>query len=311
MRLSKIAIGVVLSVAALSSAHAANYIDIGFEENEIRTSEVDGENGNFYQTYMGFGFTPLEASPFQVIGSMSSLRADASVNRDGWDRVRTQLYVAYKWQIGDLTFAPMAGIRHHTYSTNGNKSDTEIRFFPGLNYKVSDSTDVFFNGYLATIPTKNEDRSGATTDYKNYTDYKHELELGVKYKLSENQYVKVGAFSEIDTFEDKKANDYEALNQLMLRLAYGGNITDSLFVEGIARFDIHRDKEYVGLETRDEKRNRYGINFGYTLDQDWRIHGMVYYQTEDNKAHDNNGYMIDADNTNDKIVYSLMIRRNF
>ena len=309
MRFSKIAIGVVLSIAAFSS-YAANYIDIGFEENEIRTSEDDGQNGNFYQTYMGFGFTPLETLPFQVIGSISSLQADDPSNRDSWDRVRKQLYVAYKWQIGDFTFAPMAGVRHHTYS-DGDRRDTEVRFFPNLNYKVSDSTDVYLGGYVSTIPTQNKDRSGATEDYKNYTDYKHELELGVKYKLSSNQYFKVGAFSEIDTFEDKAPDAYEGLNQLMLRLAYGGNITDSLFVEGIARFDIQRDKEFVGLDTRDEKRNRYGVNFGYTLDQDWKVHGMVYYQTEDNKAHDGNGNVIDADDTSDKIVYSLMIRRSF
>ncbi|MCD9496596.1 hypothetical protein [Photobacterium carnosum] len=309
MRFSKIAIGVVLSVAAFS-AHASNYIDIGFEENEIRISEDDGQNGNFYQTYMGFGFTPLATSPFQIIGSMSSLQADDPSNRDSWDRVRKQLYVAYKWQVGDLTFAPMAGVRHHTYS-DGDRRDTEIRFFPNLNYKVSNSTDVYLGGYVSTIPTQNKDRSGATEDYKSYTDYKHELELGVKYKLSLNQYVKVGVFSEVDAFEDKAPDAYEGLNQLMLRLAYGGNITDSLFLEGIARFDIQRDKKFVGLDTRDEKRNRYGVNFSYTLDQDWKVHGMAYYQTEDNKAHDGNGNVIGADDTNDKIVYSLMIRRSF
>ena len=311
MKFSKIAMSVILSVAAMSSAQAANYVDLGFEENEVKTTDAEGQNGNFYQTYIGFGFSPIEASPFSISGSMSDLRADATSNRTNWDRVRKQLYVGYKWQMNDLTFSPLAGIRTHTYAVSGEKTDTEIRFFPNLNYKVSDNTNVFLGGYTSLIPTRNVDRSGATAEYKSYTDYKHELEIGLSHKLSAGQYVKATVFSEIDTFEDKKAGDYEGLNQVMLRFAYGRQITDALFLEGIARFDVQRDKEYVGLATRDEKRNRYGVNFGYTLDQDWKVHGMVYYQTEDNKGHDGNGNVVNAEDNNDKIVYSLMLRRSF
>lgn len=309
MKFTKIAMGIALAMAA-STSFAANYIDVGVEENEITMDDAPGKNGDFYQTYIGFNFEPIDGSPLHIMGTMSNLQADASANREGWNRLRRQLYVGYKWNYGNLTFAPMAGIRHHTYDWDAKKRDTEVRFFPGLNYKVSDTTDIFFGGYTSIIPTRNVDRSGDTSEYKKYNDYKHELEVGVKQKLSWGDYFKVGVFNELDTFEDVTTGKKE-MDQWMLRLAYGSQVTESLFLEGIARFDIQRDNEYAtdtGTYTQDEKRNRYGVNFNYKLDQLWNIHGMAYYQTEDNKDQKTGA---DKDYTGEKFVYSLMVRRSF
>ncbi|KEI73302.1 hypothetical protein [Endozoicomonas elysicola] len=307
MKFTKLAMGIALAMAA-STSFAANYIDVGVEENEITMDDAPGQNGDFYQTYVGFNFEPIEGSPFHIMGTMSNLQADASKNREGWNRLRRQLYVGYKWNFGNLTFAPMAGIRHHTYDHEAKRRDTEVRFFPGLNYKVSDTTDIFFGGYTSLIPTRNVDRSGETSDYKEYTDYKHELEVGVKQKLSWGDYFKVGVFNELDTFEDRIGAGKTEMDQWMIRLAYGSQVTDALFLEGIARFDVQRDNEYADGIVRDEKRNRYGVNFNYKLDQDWNIHGMAYYQTEDNKDRLTGA---DAQYTNEKFVYSLMVRRSF
>ena len=305
MKFTKLAMGIALAMAA-STSFAANYIDVGVEENEITTDDAPGQNGSFYQTYVAFNFEPIKGSPLHIMGTMSNLQADASKNRESMNRLRRQLYVGYKWNFGNLTFSPMAGIRHHTYDWDGKKRDTEIRFFPSLNYRLSDSTDLVFGGYTSTIPTRVQDRSGTTTDYKAYNDYKHELEAGVKQKLSWGDYVKDGVFNELDKFEDVTTGKKE-MNQWMIRLAYGRQVTDSLFLEGLARFDVQRDNEFANGVTLDEKRNRYGVNFNYRLNQDWNIHGMAYYQTEDNKNMDGS----DKANTNDKISYSLQVRRSF
>ena len=116
MKLTQVAAGVAMSMVAATSAYAGNYVQFGFDENEIYTATADGVNNNSVHSYLGFQVMPVENSPLAISGSFNYLDFDSPGKRNDSNRTRTQLFVAYQGDLGNFTFAPKVGFRHHDYA---------------------------------------------------------------------------------------------------------------------------------------------------------------------------------------------------
>ena len=277
MKLTQIAAGVVIAMAA--SVAAADYVQIGFDENEYMLDEPAGVNTSSYNTAVNFGFSPIADSPLGISGSFSSRIYDAS-NQRGSDFTRQQLYVNYKWTAGDFTFSPKAGIRRND---KVSARDMEYRLYPNFGYKLSDSTSVHLNTFFNSIRSTPD--TGSATKKFNY-----EVLAGVKHSLTSVDYVKFELFTEQTK---NKETDVKG-DRRQLRAAYGHNFGD-VSAELFGRYDVKKESDDVDQG----KETRIGLKANYIMNDDWSVSGVAWHNTDrDNDAEA-------------KLVYSLFIKRSF
>ncbi|PSW20797.1 hypothetical protein C9I98_08135 [Photobacterium sanctipauli] len=292
---------VVLS-SLLSAPVLADYVEFG-AELERYNSEYSGDDINM--PYVGFNVTPFANSPFNISGH-SSYAARLEEASNGGNRNRQEFFIGYRWDFGDLTFAPTVGVRHESF--NSGTDVKEYRIFPGLTYNLSDESNIYLGGFVAPVSANDRDRSENNSgSLESYTDWKHELELGYSSKLASGDSYKVSFYNEYQNKSDiVREGAEDNRNELQLRLQYQYQASSEFSVKPWARIGLYREKEDANGQIKEDIRHRAGFDTSYKFNQDWSMGTRLYAQMEE--RHD-----WDGTSNEDKWRYyfKFSIRRTF
>lgn len=204
---------------------------------------------------------------------------DEARDKDRRDRYEADL--GYKWSWDKLTFSPKIGIRHEAYSSLAtNKYQTFYRIYPNFTYKISDNISLYHSGYVAPTKTNmNNGKSRTNSKEKGdtyYGDYKHELELGLSFKLDSKNNLKTALYSEYEHLEDDQSKE-----EWQLRLIYTHQLNDKIKLEPFARIGLDREQRRKSDgEDKDLLRHRFGVKGEYKVTDTFSLLGEVYWQTE-------------------------------
>lgn len=199
-------------------------------------------------------------------------------------RERYEAYLGYSWTWDRLTFSPKVGIRHESYDGSKATNDYQsfYRIYPNFSYQITDTVSLYQSGYVAPTKTNMNSKSGKTRYNDDeigesyYGDYKHELELGLSFKLADNKNLKTALYSEYEHLEDDQSKE-----EWQLRLIYTHQLNEKVKLEPFARIGLDREqREKKTGADKDLLRHRFGVKGEYKVTPTFTLLGEIYWQTE-------------------------------
>lgn len=204
---------------------------------------------------------------------------NANLSGHTGDEDRYKFMIGYKFEAGSFVFRPEYELRVRELRESPDEQWGN-RFKPNWDYKFNDQWTLFNNWMFTYQPTK-ADRG--TADAKNWDDYYHEIETGVKYKFEGNQAVLFSIYNEYE--KDEKSPAYVqaySYDEWQVRLAYEKKFDNGVFVSPFVRIGIDKSEETtLGYDNDHKLRNRYGAKMGYVADNGIGVYGEAYYQDEE------------------------------
>lgn len=281
-------IGAFLIASTVSYSISGNF-GMGIERDSF--NETDGYATRENATY-GYVSTSLRdiipGKPLTLDLRYQYRYMDKRDFRNQDRRNRYEAFLGYQWKWDRLTFSPKIGIRHDAFS-HGESKDTQgrvneyqsvYRFYPNFSYKINDNLSYYFSGFVAPTRTKMSDEVNRKNDEdgygKTYSDYKHELETGLEFKLAPGRTLKTGLYSEYERLvEDQSKEEWQ------FRVMYTHKLNEKWTFTPYARIGLDREqREKKNGEARDILRHRFALRTRYQMTETFAILGEVYWQTE-------------------------------
>ena len=291
MKLTQIAAGVAIAMAA--SVASADYVSIGFDENEIY-KDTDRNN---YAPSVQFGFSPLADSPLMITGHFRENLDDASDERHASDN-RQQIGVSYSLSSGDFTVAPDVAVRRE-----GTEDDNKVSYRFTLNnaYQVNEDLRAYLNFFTFTRKAIAKEQTAS----KKYSAL--ETTLGANYALTSTNNLDVYLFN---AKEKDKAISAE-YNFWRVGTSLSHKFNDALSGNVFARYTFKENDKKAGVTTDTGKDWRLGVGLNYAINEDWSIGGNAFY-TQDYKTYDTGSKTAEQNKEDSKkYVYSLWFTRSF
>ena len=204
---------------------------------------------------------------------------NANLSGHTGDEDRYKFMIGYKFEAGSFVFRPEYELRIRELRESPDEQWGN-RFKPNWDYKFNDQWTLFNNWMFTYQPTK---AYRGMADTKNWDDYYHEIETGIKYKFEGNQAVLFSIYNEYEKDEKSPAHvQAYSYDEWQLRLAYEKKFNNGVFVSPFVRIGIDKTEETVlGYENDNKLRNRYGVKMGYTAENGIGVYGETYYQDEE------------------------------
>ena len=195
------------------------------------------------------------------------------------DEDRYKFMIGYKFEAGSFVFRPEYELRIRELRESPDEQWGN-RFKPNWDYKFNDQWTLFNNWMFTYQPTK---AYRGMADTKNWDDYYHEIETGIKYKFEGNQAVLFSVYNEYEKDEKSPAQvQAYSYDEWQLRLAYEKKFNNGVFVSPFVRIGIDKsEKTVLGYDNDNKLRNRYGAKMGYTAENGIGVYGEAYYQDEE------------------------------
>ena len=195
------------------------------------------------------------------------------------DEDRYKFMIGYKFEAGSFVFRPEYELRIRELRESPDEQWGN-RFKPNWDYKFNDQWTLFNNWMFTYQPTK---AYRGMSDTKNWDDYYHEIETGIKYKFEGNQAVLFSVYNEYEKDEKSPAQvQAYSYDEWQLRLAYEKKFNNGVFVSPFVRIGIDKsEKTVLGYDNDNKLRNRYGAKMGYTAENGIGVYGEAYYQDEE------------------------------
>lgn len=276
----------IMSTTAFS---LSGKVEVGVENEDYHGSY--STSSDMSMPYVGLNLKELiPGSPLTLDLKYTYRYKYDDESRDKDRRERYEAYFGYKWTWDRLTFSPKLGMRHETYDGANATNDYQsfYRIYPNFTYKITDNVSLYQSGYIA--PTKTNLGTGKKRSYDSdavegetyYGDYKHELELGLSFKLADNKNLKTAIYSEYEHLEDDQSKE-----EWQLRLIYTHHLNEKIKLEPFARIGLDREqREKKTGADKDILRHRFGIKGEYKVTETFALLGEVYWQIEKQGQYD-------------------------
>lgn len=321
---------IILLLASILSVSAfAHTVEFGFEneqyESRYNTSDI-------FMPYVSATINPSKESNLKIDlkymyqDQYGKERAEGRNNRFKTQRDRFEMFASgYSYKNGDFAFTPKVGFRYEQWSINDNslnhqtKRNLSLRFFPDMNYKLTNTTSLYLSGFTGPLFTETKQESRKDSGYKKgnldtnyyYGDWYQEVQLiGIKQALPNKDSIWASLYNEYKYLEH--SSEYM---RWQLRGGYNWGVTSKLAINPFIRYDIYHEekgKESASIsgsnhgKTRDKDETRVGTTFSYKFDPTLTLVGEVYWQTAKNIAY--NGK---ASPDRDRMFYKLGLRKAF
>lgn len=283
----------VLGIGAFLIASTVSYsisgdFGMGIERDSFNETEAYATNENATYGYVTTNLRDIiPGKPLTLSLKYQYRYMDKTKARNMDRRSRYEAFLGYQWKWDRLTFSPKIGIRHDAFS-NGESSATQgrvneyqsvYRFYPNFSYKINDNLSYYFSGFVAPTRTKMSDSKFRTDDEvpgKTYSDYKHELETGLEFKLAPGRTLKTGLYSEYERLvEDQSKEEWQ------FRVMYTHKLNEKWTFTPYARIGLDREQRRKSDgDSRDILRHRFALRTRYQMTETFAILGEVYWQTE-------------------------------
>ncbi|GLI55340.1 hypothetical protein PM10SUCC1_08540 [Propionigenium maris DSM 9537] len=310
----RIAAGFLYGVMGLSAMGASGYFEAGTEIEDFTSSY---EEKDFVLPYIKGKLSPYNNSPFFIEAKYSYRLHEDDKEHEGDRRKRTELYLGYAWEMGRFKFTPKAGIRYENYASSETGDSAreatydeiiQYRIYPNMSYTINDSVEWFFEGFLAPTTSKLNDtktRGGDGVEGKEYgSDYRHELDSGLKFKLPNGQKLSLSLYSEY-----KREVYASSTEEYQFRIVYDHKLKNGkTTLTPFARIGLEREQRYKDgsdLE-KDRLRHRFGLKTSHKVSEDFTLLGEVYYQT--GRVEDSSG---NRESDENKMFYKVGFRQAF
>ena len=275
MSLVKNTFGPLLAFAVSTTAvfAVADTIEMGAEYRDFNEPY---SRDNLQAGFVAFNLNPVDDAPLQVIGKFEYRYMDFSGKRHTNNRYRQSIHLGYQWDLGDFSWAPKIGLRQQQFENN--TEGLEYRFYPGLQYQLTDLTSVSLAGWMAMVqmrvPVRKEVSDGQLRS--KYNDYIHKLEVKFNHRLSSTQSAALGLFHEMVYREDEDRAYSVGRNETVeLRLYYKQDF-GVLSLEPYARIDLTQGQRDNQGNNRHQKANRLGIKAEYEINQQFALLPEIY-----------------------------------
>ena len=312
---------IILLLASILSVGAfAHTIEFGFEneqyDSKYNTSDV-------FMPYVSGSITP-EGSALKIDfkylyqDQYGRERHTDSSKKFKTKRDRFELFASgYKYNNGNFTLTPKVGFRYEQWAIDGTspysqaKRYLNLRFYPDMTYKLSDSTNLYLSGFTgpAFAEVDKKSRLGETGSETYYGDWYQEVQLlGIRHRFSNKDSVWASIYNEYKYVEH--SSEYM---RWQLRVGYNMNLTDKLVVGPFGRFDLHYEEESLNKskpseykKIKDKDETRIGTTFNYKVDSSLTVVGEIYWQTALDQK-----YGSSASSDKERMFYKLGLRKSF
>lgn len=326
---------ILLLASVLSISTFAATLEIGFENEQYDDKGTNNYNrSDVFMPYISGSFNPLEGSNlkldfkymYQDQYGKDRAPSDDTNARFKTQRDRFELFASgYKYKDGNFAFTPKVGFRYEQWSINDNSSSSQtkrnlnLRFFPDMNYQLTNTTNIYLSGFTGPLFTETKQDSRKDSGYKKgdigtnyyYGDWYQEIQLiGIKQTLPNKDSIWASLYNEYKYLEH--SSEYM---RWQLRGGYNWGVTDKLAINPFIRYDLHyeeKGKEAASIagsnngKTRDKDETRVGTTFSYKFDPTLTLVGEVYWQTAKNINYDGK-----KSDDKDRMFYKLGLRKSF
>ncbi|WP_047383852.1 hypothetical protein [Cetobacterium sp. ZWU0022] len=312
---------IILLLASILSVGAfAHTIEFGFEneqyDSKYNTSDV-------FMPYVSGSITPEGSAlklDFKYLyqDQYGRERHTDSSKKFKTKRDRFELFASgYKYNNGNFTLTPKVGFRYEQWAIDGTspysqaKRYLNLRFYPDMTYKLSDSTNLYLSGFTgpAFAEVDKKSRLEETGSETYYGDWYQEVQLlGIRHRFSNKDSVWASIYNEYKYVEH--SSEYM---RWQLRVGYNMNLTDKLVVGPFGRFDLHYEEESLNKskpseykKIKDKDETRIGTTFNYKVDSSLTVVGEIYWQTALDQK-----YGSSASSDKERMFYKLGLRKSF
>lgn len=207
----------------------------------------------------------------------------------------------WKWNTLNYSFLPRFGFKYEHWRINKNNpyrqnsQKLELRFYPNMVYKFSNSISLYINGFVAPVlnmtKQSSSNQSVLLKDHYYYNDYYQELQLaGLRYSITPQKRIWVSLYNEI-----KHQTQLSQYQLWQLRAGYYWHITSQFHFSPYIRRDLYYK----------EKNMQIGKSYGTKKRKDATKIGMIsIYKVNSNFTAINEFYYQIAKNQNYKGFYS-------
>lgn len=268
-------LGLVGSVSALEKLDVTTGVYMESENHNAKYNESD-VTVHGAKVNLNFKDFPLWTEFVYEYRNANSLTGHSG------DADRYMFKLGSKLTFGDFAFKPEYELRI-TDVRESDKKTTDHRFKPNWNYKFNDQFTLYNNWLFGYRVDKN---TRGYAEAKDWDDYFHEIETGLKYSFTDDQSVEVGFFNEYMKAE-KSDLQYrgEKFEDWQIRLAYTKQFSNGISVTPFTRISLEsKTKNPNGTDTKYNGKGRYGVKLGYTADNGIGISAETYYQNEPRKT---------------------------
>ena len=311
---------IILLLASILSVGAfAHTIEFGFEneqyDSKYNTSDV-------FMPYVSGSITPEGSAlklDFKYLyqDQYGRERHTDSSKKFKTKRDRFELFASgYKYNNGNFTLTPKVGFRYEQWAIDDTSTSSQakrylnLRFYPDMTYKLSDSTNLYLSGFTgpAFAEVDKKSRLGETGSETYYGDWYQEVQLlGIRHRFSNKDSVWASIYNEYKYVEH--SSEYM---RWQLRVGYNMNLTDKLVVGPFGRFDLDydvKDKSKTSStykNTKDSSETRIGTTFNYKVDSSLTVVGEIYWQTATVE-----NYKKEPSPDKERMFYKLGLRKSF